>query len=344
MKKYLSLAFAFMLVLGMSFPALMADAYFEEDSKKENIIKTELSDTSLSDEAISFLAENNISLDSKVTPNSEVMSEGNGNTEYIGVLNEEILALKNAAQAYGFTQQQIQAYVEGILNTPTTVIFEEDNPDLSIMSNPTSTRVPDDGIGYEVQPLTGYSQATSYVTLPTRSINNLNDIAYLFYTAYSSSTCMDFGVRGGMYSWVTSFNPVKNPKEDGVAIGKNDGDRVYINISVASDGWLSCKIMDANNFSNVLCSVLYQMTGVKKDSMVFNKQISLCNNYATYTSGSSISHAKFNQSYLYNSKGYSLMNSSNTNSKRRGAFGGSRVTVNSYTQWDSEDVSIYFNS
>lgn len=82
MKKYLSLAFAFMLVLGMSFPALMADAYFEEDSKKENIIKTELSDTSLSDEAISFLAENNISLDSKVTPNSEVMSEGNGNTEY----------------------------------------------------------------------------------------------------------------------------------------------------------------------------------------------------------------------------------------------------------------------
>ena len=196
MKKYLSLAFAFMLVLGMSFPALMADAYFEEDSKKENIIKTELSDTSLSDEAISFLAENNISLDSKVTPNSEVMSEGNGNTEYIGVLNEEILALKNAAQAYGFTQQQIQAYVEGILNTPTTVIFEEDNPDLSIMSNPTSTRVPDDGIGYEVQSLTGYSQATSYVTLPTRSINNLNDIAYLFYTAYSSSTCMDFGVRG----------------------------------------------------------------------------------------------------------------------------------------------------
>ena len=86
------------------------------------------------------------------------------------------------------------------------------------------------------------------------------------------------------------------------------------------------------------------MTGVKKDSMVFNKQISLCNNYATYTSGSSISHAKFNQSYLYNSKGYSLMNSSNTNSKRRGAFGGSRVIVNSYTQWDSEDVSIYFNS
>ena len=129
MKKYLSLAFAFMLVLGMSFPALMADAYFEEDSKKENIIKTELSDTSLSDEAISFLAENNISLDSKVTPNSEVMSEGNGNTEYIGVLNEEILALKNAAQAYGFTQQQIQAYVEGILNTPTTVIFEEDSRD-----------------------------------------------------------------------------------------------------------------------------------------------------------------------------------------------------------------------
>ena len=90
MKKYLSLAFAFMLVLGMSFPALMADAYFEEDSKKENIIKTELSDTSLSDEAISFLAENNISLDSKVTPNSEVMSEGNGNTEYIGVLNEAV--------------------------------------------------------------------------------------------------------------------------------------------------------------------------------------------------------------------------------------------------------------
>lgn len=344
MKKFLSLIFALMMICEMSSNALEARAYSATNSIiKENIIKSELSDMSLTDEAKKFLYDNGVDFDHELTQKSSGIKSGKNVSEYVGILNEEILALKRAAQAHGFTRQQIQEYVDGIVHAPTEVILENSNKAYSTLSTPTSTRIPDYGIGYEVQSLYGYNQATSYVTLPTRNINNLNDITYLFYTAYSSNNCMDFGVRGGMYNWVSSFTPVQNSNDDAVAIGKSDGERVYFNISVETNGWLRCKIIDANNFSNVILNVLYQMSGVTQNGMFFNKQITLCNNFATYTSGSSITHGKFDQSYLYTTTGYSIMNSSNTNPNRRGAFGGSGVIVHSYTQWGSEDVSIYFN-
>ena len=277
MKRLFAMIMAVSLCLSMSVPAFAGYRHGDADRndlsvgdsaadcklKREAIIKEKLSDTTLSNEAEKFLEENNISLDSKLVSNAPNVAIVEKSSEYVGILNEEILALKRAAQAYGFTQQQIQAYVTGLMNTPTEVIFEEDTKRPSVLPKPISTRIPDDGIGYEVQSSYGYTQATSYVTLPTRNINNLNDIAYLFYTAYSPSTNMDFGVRGGMYSWVSSFTPVQGNDKDGIVIGKYDGDRVYFNISVENDGWLRCKILDANDFSNELLNVLYQMSGVK---------------------------------------------------------------------------------
>lgn len=305
--------------------------YFLSD---EEIINSELSDTSLSLEAEEFLAEYEVNLDISRDGNAIMgIDDDEDGSSYVGVLNEDILALKNATEAYGFTKQQVQEYVDGLVDEAPQIIRDS-------KSKKKSTRIPDDGIGYEVQSLSGYNQATSYATLPTRKIDNEDDIVYIFFTAYSSSTCMDFGVRGGMYNWVSHFSPKE--KGDGESIGKRDGEQIYFNIYVEKSGWLRCRILDAKNFSNVLFDAAYQMEGVKKNRMVFNKQITLCNKYAQFTSGCYITHARFDQAYIYTTTYNAPMNSKNTNSKRRGAFGGDRVVVNSTDGWTSEDVSIYF--
>lgn len=94
------------------------------------------------------------------------------------------------------------------------------------------------------------------------------------------------------------------------------------------------------------------MTGVAKNNMIFNKQITFCNNYQTFNSGCKISNGGFDNSYIYTTTGYSKMNSTNTLSNRCGRFGivgidGSRemVTVNNAntSEWDKEDVTITFN-
>lgn len=354
--KVLSIVLSMAVLMGMSSVAWANENQFivndenvshfivNDENERVNIIKAEFNDISLSQEAKEFLAENDIVLDILQVEETSAMKQNTQDSSellYAGVLNEDILALMRAAEANNFTEQQIQEYVDGLMNVSPQIVCEVASNTPVVMSNPVSTRVPDNGIGYEVQSVYGYNQATSYVTLPTRNIDNLDDIAYLFYTAYSPNTCMDFGVRGGMYSWVSSFNP--NAAGDGEVINKNDGDRIYFNINVESNGWLRCRILDANNFSNVLFDTLYQMSGVGTNKMIFNKQITFCNNDATFTSGCSISHGKFDQSYLYTTTGYSIMNSSNTNPNRRGAFGGDGVTVHSYTQWGSEDVSISFD-
>lgn len=338
MKRITSIALAFFMSMSIGSPsfAMQDDAatYFTSD---EEVVKSELSDTTLSPEAESFLLEYGVKLQlphrGDTVMDLDSYENDDADSTYVGVLNEDILALKNATEAHGFTKSQVQEYVDGLFDTNPQIIRESKTAQKS-------KRVPDDGIGYEVQSFSGYNQATSYATLPKRNINNLNDIVYIFFTAYSPSTNMDFGVRGGMYDWVSNFTPVQTG--DGTSIGKRDGDQIYFNIYVEKNNWLRCRILDAKNFSNVLFDTAYKMSGVKKNNMVFNKQITFCNNQAKFTSGCSISHARFDQTYIYTTTYNAPMNSNNTNPNRRGTFGGNRVVVNSNNGWESEDISIYF--
>lgn len=122
-------------------------------------------------------------------------------------------------------------------------------------------------------------------------------------------------------------------------------------IYVERNNVLRCRLLDANNFSNVLFDGTYTMNGVAKDRCIFNKQITMCSNNRIFTTGSKLSHGKYTSSTSYNSAGYYTMNTSNCNAARCGRFGatgiaGSRekVTVNSYTQWGNEDVTIEFRN
>lgn len=339
MSRFTSMVLAIIMSLSLCASAFAAhDDMVTYDSDDDEVIETELSDTTLSFEAEWFLMKYGVDLDISHNGNAvmglDAIENDAADSVYVGILNEDILALKNATEAHDFTKQQVQDYVDGLMNTTPQIIRESS-------SEPKSTRIPDDGIGYEVQSKRGYSQATSYVTLPTRNINNLDDIVYVFFTAYSPDTCMDFGVRGGMYDWVSNFTPVQ--AGDGQSIGKRDGEQIYFNIYVEKNGWLRCRILDANNFSRVLFDAAYKMSGVKKNEMVFNKQITFCNNHRRFTSGCSITHARFDQTYIYTTTYHTPMNSDNTNPYRRGAFGGSGVRVNYRNGWESEDISIYFN-
>lgn len=359
-KKFIAAFSAITMIATITIPAFAANKINDEI---ETLIKTELNDTSLSSEAKTFLKQHNI-----YNVEERAKSQTYSNTSeklYVGILDKDILALKNAAEANNFTDEQIVQYVDGLLNTPSEVILESANvvrnavSDNSISNNSRTVTddIPraqdrsayDDGIGYEVQSNWGYSQATSYVTLPTRDINNLQDIAYVFYTVYVNSTCMDFGLRGGMYSWAVTYNPAT--ADNNITISKQDGERVYFNIYVEANNLLRCRILDANNFSNVLYDGTFQMTGVAENSLCFNKQITVCNADRDFTSGSSIENAKFTGSTLYNSNGYWSMNTSNCNANRCGRFGVSgitnsyqKVTVNDYTKWASEDISIHFTN
>lgn len=347
-KKTVAVVLTAAMVMSVGMPAFAAEQ--NEEDEKRRFVAEELNDITLGQEAADFLEQNGIT-DLEARLSIQLYSDDSEENMYVGILDEDILALKRAAEAHNFTEEQVQQYVEGLMNTPSEVVLE----DKSASARKDSTdRTKKDGVGYEVQSLGGYSQATSYATLPIRSINNLQDIAYVFYTAYSGPTCMDFGVRGGMYNWVTMFLPKlddnKQAAGDDKNINKKDGERIYFNINVEKNGVLRCRLLDANNFSNVLCDTMYAMSGVAKDKMVFNKQITFCNNNCTYTSGCKISNARFDQSYLYNTAGYRKMDSTNTKSDRCGRFGivgieGSRemVKINNSTQWDSEDITIHFN-
>lgn len=315
-----------------------------EEAQQKVFIREELNDITLSKESVDFLAQNGI-YDLQEYFNTIVYS--NEENLYAGILEEDILALKRAAEANNFTEEQIQKYVEGLINSSPIIVLESQTASPAAKDRPST----DSGVGYEVQSKAGYTQATSFATLPKRSINNLQDITYMIYTVYvNGGTNMDFGVRGGMYNWVTTYLPFVS--EDGAPISKNDGEKIYFNINVEKNGVLRCRILDANNFSNVLCDTLYQMTGVAENKLIFNKQITFCNNNKQFTSGCKISNGGFDNSFVYTTKGYSIMNPDNTDENRCGAFGitgikGSQnmVTVNDAktSHWDKEDVTITFN-
>lgn len=352
MKKKFQKIMATVLTAAMAM-SVCSPAFANTTAEEEAMafIKSELNDTTLSAEAEQFLKENQIyNLEERVRAQTYSLGEEN---LYVGILDEDVLALKRAAEAHNFTNEQIVQYVEGLVNTPSRFVPEDKNSAIAVASVPEANNRPagDDGIGYEVQSKTGYSQATSYATLPKRSINNMQDIAYIFYTVYAGKYCMDFGLRAGMYSWAIAYNPIPSGFDTEQTIPKKDGERVYFNVYVEKNGVLRCRILDANNFSNVLFDDTYEMTGVAKDSCIFNKQITMCRADRNFTTGSKISNGKFTASTLYNSAGYYTMNTSNCNSARCGRFGvtgvsGSRekVTVNNYTQWDSEDITIEFRN
>ncbi|WP_157721717.1 hypothetical protein [Tumebacillus avium] len=230
----------------------------------------------------------------------------------------------------------------------------------SVDAMPLSTRTDSGGVGYEVKSTSGWNQATAFATIPT-AYRATGTSGYMFYTVSSptSNWAIDVGLWYGSGYDGTGWRGVYNSNDPaptggqhattGVLSALTPGKVVYLQSKVRSDGYLETKVLDGKDFSIVYDHQLYYVGShnIYTSNAIFNRQITLCTDSGVFTNGSYMRNAKFSSAYLYSNTGYAPVSSTNTVSGRRGAFGSNsttvnKVTVNSYTQWDSEDISIQF--
>ena len=136
-KKIIATCLATAMVTTFAVPAFAAN---KTNDEIKTLIKTELNDTSLSSEAKTFLKQHNI-YNVEERAKSQTYSTTSEKL-YAGILDKDILALKNAAEANNFTDEQIAQYVDGLLNTPSEIILESANivrNTVSYLENDTET-------------------------------------------------------------------------------------------------------------------------------------------------------------------------------------------------------------
>ena len=336
------------LIATVSMIASMGTTVFAAESYESNV-------GLLSNEATAFLLEHGVDT-SVFTANAlNTFDTLDAKTSIANSYDESVLALKDAAAANNFTNEQIQKYVEGLVSTPTTIVESEDNKIETYADN----RPTDDGIGYEVKSKAGYYQSTAYATLPTvnrASSSASPSSAYMFFTVsdLAESWGIDVGIwyayGSGIEAWRGCYNPADKVLQSGDVIsGLTAGDRIYMSAVVETNGYLRFRILDASNFNNVYYDISYYVGdhGIYRSNACINRQISLCNNAANFNTGAYLRNAQFSDAYIYSSSGYSKTLASNTISNRLGAFGtnatnAKKVTVNSYSPWYAENISINF--
>lgn len=355
MKTVITSASSMVLLFSLAIPA------FAQSDK--------VSDYVVSNEAIGFLQAHNVDVSSfkkSNTTNNKVYSTENPSTGILrtDLYDEEILSLERQASAYNFTDDQIQSYVEGIINTTPTVINTANSA--SPLSTPYSSRIDPHGIGYEVKSTSGFYEETAFATIPSAYRGGDNTSGYMFYSV-SSPLSGNWGIDVGLWygaggdsgdvvGWRGVYNPADAKQEavpsDGSIISAlTPGKQVYLVGQIRSDGYLECKVLDANNFSTVYVDFIYYVGnhGIYASNGIFNRQITLCHGDGIYTNGSYMRNAIFNNAYLYSNTSYAPVTASNTDSSRVGVFGSggtttNKVTVNNYTQWGSENININFTN
>ena len=334
------LALAISIALQIAVPALAL-----EIANDEQYARTQFS---LGDEAIEFLEEHNVDL--SVFRASSVSRKSAGDNVVMPSMNDSILGLINETGAYGFTDSQIQQYVEGLVNSDPTVVTADEVPVMTRVL-PMSSRLPD-YMGYEVESLPGYYQSTAFATLPT-VYNAGNCTVYMFYSISAQNVWgMDLGIYyssgSGGNAWRICRTLSGGKTESlGVLAVQAPGTQLYFNVLIETTGYLRFRILNANNFSTVYFDHLYYVGsyGIYRTNGIFNRQITMTTSSTSYSSGTYMTQAKFFDAYIYSNSGYSQTNASNTSS-RRGAWAGgpaqlSMITLNSYTPWHSENVSFY---
>lgn len=305
----------------------------------------------LSNEAVAFLQEHGVDTSIFEVSAYALMDE---ETAIANSYNESVLALKDAAEANNFTDEQIQKYVDGLISTPTTVVSGNESGIEPYADN----RPTDDGIGYEVKSNSGYYQETAYATLPSvyraASTGSHSD-GYLFYTVSGSGNWgIDVGLAynsgTGGEGWRGCYTAQGSATKCGNIIsGLTAGSRVYFNAVVETNGYLRFRVLDGNNFNTVYYDISYYVGdhSIYRTNAAFNRQITLCNAAKNFNTGAYLRNGQFNDAYIYSSSGYSKTVASNTVSNRRGRFGTNstnvqQVTVNSSDPWYAENISINF--
>jgi hypothetical protein len=344
-KSVVMAATSMMLVLLLEIPT-----FAQADKKGAYIVNNEVVD---------FLNSHNVDvtpfMESNTAGDNPYNKEGPSAVFSKAVLyDENILSFKRQVDVYNFSDDQIQKYVKGLLETSPTVINNAST--FSTASASYSTNRPNDnGIGYEVKSNTsGYNEETAYAVIPS-AYRTTNTSGYLFYTVSGSDGWgIDVGLWYGGGTGGDGWRGVYNSPDlgqnatTGVIGALTAGKQIYTIAHVRTDGYLEFKALDAANFSIVYVDFIYYVGNhIWTTNGIFNRQITLCNGDKIFSNGSYMRNAKFSQAYLYSNTGYAPETPTNSDSVRHGAFGTNstnvnQVTVNSYAMWGSEDVSINF--
>ncbi len=295
--------------------------------------------------------------DNKVSQNTFSKFYSDQENDELSIYESSIISLAKQAQAYSFTDGQINDYLDGLIKS-TPAFLSQELTSSNVTNRTTGDHMrgfAEDGAGYEVQSLPGYNEATAYGTVGKAKLNKSSgQAAYMFFTVsryvngvYKNN---DYGLAysGGKFYGVAS-GPITKWKTKDLSYSLVAGQRVYMHISLVN-GEVRLRILDGNKFSKVFLDCKFAGGGYFPNNgsgVIMNRQITLCDTDKKLGSGLYFENASFENSYLYNPNGYSKFSSSNTTKSRRGRFKADwtqyeNVTVHSNTEWDSENISINF--
>lgn len=329
-----------------------------------------INDYTISDESIDFLKMHNVD----ITPfkrshskdiNISKMDGSNLNISPSDLYDESILSFKQQVEAYNFSDEQIQQYIDGMVSNPPTIVDTSKSATTDFAVSPAAVnpppyadnRVADKGIGYEVKSLPGYYQQTAFATVPS-AYRTDGTSAYLLYTVSQNNVGIDLGIwysygasgTGWRACYYVNDGVIKEQKAMTDILSQlTPGKEIYLIATVRNDGYVEFKVLDSKNFSIVYANFVYYMGNkITQSGATINRQITLTQQDKNFTNGSYMRNAKFDMAYLYKISGTNEpVSASNTVSNRRGVFGTNntdrlKVTLNSYTPWGSENVSINF--
>lgn len=344
MKKLTSIVIALLMIIGSTSLGFASDTSYAANKLEKD---------GLSKESVEFLEEHGVDLETlKSIPKTETKSISQFDKSSIsdpGSMDSAIISLKHQTEANDFTDEQVQDYVQGLVQQPTTILGKSNN-DVSLMA---TNRPDDDGVGYEVKSKDGYYQTTAFAKVPDAYRGNANDTsAYMFWTLRDK---IDIGIwysdgaggTGWRIFWMSNGVQNCSSPEAGLYAGRD----IYFTMWVVDNNWARIKIVDKNNFNNVICdySIYTGGLGITKTNNNLNRQITLCRS-GSFTGGAYIDGAEFYDAFIYKANGsYSRTLSSNCVAGRLGAFGTNNTTKrlvsvdSGFTEeWYCEKVSIGF--
>ncbi|KKM09020.1 hypothetical protein SY88_21550 [Clostridiales bacterium PH28_bin88] len=353
----------------------------------------------------------------------------NNRTDYVDILvekgvdREDLAKLKVdsleslvwQANAYNFTDEQVQLYIKGLLSeferdftgkmyyqgrvmenglieTSDGILmpnryankkindFENyDSDNVGIMSYTGNYRSVTDssdqsGTYWLVKSEPGYREATAFAALPTINSMALNDRAYMFFAANTNPTSIagDYGVvyyipsagsTGSWYPfkltavWNDSTKQYDTDWKKGNAIPSSIT-QVYLHIKVtttATNDTVELRVLNANDFSEVLWTWTETFYNNPIDSTYSNlnlyREITMAQVHDEGTpldtnTGSWFSNAIFSNAYIYSTGGYWQWGTTQTNDayiKAPTTSQLSAITVNSYSKWYAENISMRWN-
>ncbi len=349
MKKLICSVMAIIMALSLCIPAVAAD-----ETTSGEMLEAQNA-YGLSTEAVDFLEAHDVDLSIFAAAPACYSND----QEIPLSMDSAVLSLIQQTEAYDFTDEQVQQYVDGLVHSDPIVVPRDGSSPYAVTNAPNSN-YRSDGPGFEVQSNSGFKEATAYVTLPTAYNVVTNgegrSNSWIFYTVSNGNWGIDVGLAyshgTGGNGWRGCYTAQSDPNgtQCGPLISSlKAGSRVYFDASIESSGYLRFRVLDANDFSKCYYDISYYVLdhGIRPANGRFNRQITMTSNQpGDNKNGSYMRNASFSDAYLYSTSSYSKTNASNTMSTRRGLlqFGSKQLaTVNSYTPWYAENISISFS-